>query len=512
MQPLVALILARAAAFDGYPHVCDGVPCGPGHETCGAPHAPAAVIHLQDPTCDMNDPNAPFVDDRGAHHVFFQKRICRSTGGAEQGPVWGHAVSKDLARWSFLPVAIWNGPEAWSAKAIYTGSATRTDDGVVVVYAGRGFPNAFGAAVPDPTFETYAKRDDPLIEKTDDDPSTAWRYEGTWRMIAKGGKMPGCDRCDRDGAPIYATAGSDFLSTWKLEGTSNLPLGECPSLFPNPGAQPGDPTHVHFYGKGQAFYHLGDWDDATLTWTTTTGRPVVACKGAAGEDPTECRRLDRGAGYYAPKDYDVGGRRIVWAWLSGVAHGCLTLPRELAYDRELGILTSNPVAELRSLRLETVARADGASLYEKPLALDWPRADAVEILVRWGGHSRKLQKGAELALSFGAGGSLSLKCDASGCATSLFKTGDAFAWKADDATLSLRIFVDPVAAEVFAQGGRVATSAPRGGRIRARGPDGQPAAVPTSLRLAATAVDGEFAESATATVRVFSLASIYEPA
>ena len=224
MQPLVALILARAAAFDGYPHVCDGVPCGPGHETCGAPHAPAAVIHLQDPTCDMNDPNAPFVDDRGAHHVFFQKRICRSTGGAEQGPVWGHAVSKDLARWSFLPVAIWNGPEAWSAKAIYTGSATRTDDGVVVVYAGRGFPNAFGAALPDPTFETYAKRDGPLIEKTDDDPSTAWRYEGTWRMIAKGGKMPGCTIGVEIGVHLRLALGLLAEEVRRRAGDRRLPL------------------------------------------------------------------------------------------------------------------------------------------------------------------------------------------------------------------------------------------------------------------------------------------------
>lgn len=373
-----------AAAVTNNSVCAGGELCGPGHETCGPEHSPRAVIRIQDATCDMNDPNAPFYLN-GVHHVFYQKHVALSNGGKGFGPVWAHAVSRDLVRWTALPVAVWNGPDDYSAKAVFTGSATVFEDGsVALAYAGRGWPNAFGAATPedprDPFLTNWTKRATPLVQRTDDDPSTAWRApDGTWRCVAKGG--------GNGGAGIYGSRSRAFLDAWSSLGSSNLPSGECPSLFPNPGAGPGDPTHVHFYGKFSAYYHVGYWSDAPSpgVWRTATGAPVVACsRGGVDDDARECRRLDRGA-WYAPKDYAFNGRRIVFGWLKGVAHGALSLPRELRYEPETGVLTSFPVDELKALRgAAPLASRTGVSLARESLALTWdpPASGAVEVLVR----------------------------------------------------------------------------------------------------------------------------------
>ena len=69
----------------------------------------------------------------------------------------------------------------------------------------------------------------------------------------------------------------------------------------------------------------------------------------------------------------------------------------------------------------------------------------------------------------------------------IFGVDDAFAWAADDGSLLLRVFLDPVAVEAFANGGRVASTAAAEN-------------VPTALAVNATGP---------AAVEVYALASIY---
>ena len=66
-----------------------------------------------DRSCGEQDPNGPIYDPlHGMYHLFYQVHLgmpnCHTPWlGNRNGPVWGHAVSKDMTHWAHLPVALW---------------------------------------------------------------------------------------------------------------------------------------------------------------------------------------------------------------------------------------------------------------------------------------------------------------------------------------------------------------------------------------------------------------------
>lgn len=58
------------------------------------------------------------------------------------GPVYGHAVSRDLIKWAHMPVTVWN-DKPYDHIAIFTGSATVVNGNMMQVYPGIGTPDVW---------------------------------------------------------------------------------------------------------------------------------------------------------------------------------------------------------------------------------------------------------------------------------------------------------------------------------------------------------------------------------
>ncbi len=143
----------------------------------------------------------PFFDPvHKMYHLFYQDHVSIAQNGSNgkpltgtHGPDWGHVVSKDFVHWTHLREAIWN-TEWYDLHAIYTGSTTIVDGKPVIIYPGICDQShvgcvsgtALAAAVPantsDPLYQHWTKAppggtgaDNPLVNNTQRDPSTAWR-------------------------------------------------------------------------------------------------------------------------------------------------------------------------------------------------------------------------------------------------------------------------------------------------------------------------------------------------
>ena len=351
--------------------------------------------HIADPTCETNDPNAPFYDAlHGVYHLFWQKH-CATPVPKEtiKGIVYGHAVSRDLVKWAMMPVAIWN-DENYDRYAIYSGSATVTPDGVPhIIYPGLCLRDEWPAdhrarycvnfveAVPtnhakDTLLQNWSKPGhNPIVNGSSKDPSAAWQHNGSdgndeWRFMDNTGN-------------IFVTANASF-GPWKPVGKSQPPFpgGDCPSLFPlpkhtpgmiatesksdtrNTSASPPPPTHVHIrsgvpFGTWmQVGSYVAGAPFTAGSWTTISTIPASACtvvpSPAPKEEPTAAAaaapplkeeptaaaevticgmNADVGQMYAGKDFYDpVKGRRLLWGWAAIQPNSTMTMLREITWN------------------------------------------------------------------------------------------------------------------------------------------------------------------------------------
>ena len=90
------------------------------------------LFHLTPLVGWMNDPHG-FCWYKGQYHLFYQYHPF----ARQWGPMhWGHAVSEDLLRWTYMPCAL--APDtAADAGGCFSGSAVETPDGqLMLVYTG----------------------------------------------------------------------------------------------------------------------------------------------------------------------------------------------------------------------------------------------------------------------------------------------------------------------------------------------------------------------------------------
>lgn len=293
---LVAVAAAAPSRVQGNPSRCqlpNGTlaPCGPGNEQCTThgefTRSPAVPqYHLMDLSCGEQDPNGPIYDPiHQVYHHFYQKHVGEPNKdtpwlGNRNGPVWGHAVSRDLIRWAHMPVALWN--DKWFDNlAIYSGSATYVRGTPTIVYAAVGKPAtapyafSYGLAIPcnrsDPLLADWCKPAySPIVNQTSDDPSSAWSASppaASWRDSAS------TTQEWRFIGPAIEYASPDFVH-WAPVGPHNLPQGDCPSLFPlegaNTGTYPSPPPSPRVTTGGLR----GSWHEPWATnWSANWTKP-----------------------------------------------------------------------------------------------------------------------------------------------------------------------------------------------------------------------------------------------
>lgn len=315
------------------------------------------VYHFSPPYGWMNDPNG-MVFHNGEYHLYFQ----HNPYGTKWGNMhWGHAVSKNLRKWEYLPIGLF--PDALGT--IFSGSAVIDKDNtagfgkdaLIAIYtsAGKSQTQSIAYSLDNGrTFSTYDQNPvlaDPSIVDFRD-PKVFW-HEPTKQWIMS--------LATSQTITFY---GSNNLKEWKKLSEFGEGIGghggvwECPDLFPltyngktkwvlfvsiNPGG---------INGGSATQYFIGDFDGRTFT-PDAMNYPLW---------------LDYGRDNYAGVTWSnisaSDGRRIFIGWMNNWDYAnlipteyfrsAMTIPRELklAHNGEHLVVSSLPVKELDELRRE----------------------------------------------------------------------------------------------------------------------------------------------------------------
>ena len=326
------------------------------------------VFHLSTRVGWLNDPNG-FSWYGGQYHLFYQYHPYDSHWGPMH---WGHAVSRDLLRWTYLPAAL--APDMpYDHAGCFSGSAIEMPDGRhMLMYTGVSHEVtesgelrdvqtqclAFGDGV---NYKKYVKN--PVLT-ADDLPEGGSRYDfrdpkiwrepdGTFRAVAAN------DNRDGGGGQVLLFRSFDGLR-WELASVLAENRGrigrmwECPDFFELDGrhvllsgAMDMLPKGFEYHNGNGTFYYIGRYDPATGRY-----------------EPESDHAIDYGIDFYAPQTVlSPDGRRIMIAWMQNWDtcnlhtasipwFGQMTLPRELSVKN--GILYQQPVRELEQLRGEKV--------------------------------------------------------------------------------------------------------------------------------------------------------------
>ncbi|QEL18935.1 glycoside hydrolase family 32 protein [Limnoglobus roseus] len=284
-----------------------------------------------------NDPNGMVYAD-GEWHLYFQ----HNPYGTEWGNMhWGHWVSKDLARWEEVSVAVYPkkfGDWAFSGSAIVdhantSGWKTGPNELLVGAYTstGRGecmiYSNDKGR-----TWTEFAGN--PVVKHAGRDPKLLWHTPSKqWVMAVY-------DEADKKQWIAFHT--SPDLKAWtyrsRIEG-----YFECPDLFELPVDGDGK-NRKWVLTAANSDYQVGTFDGATFTPETKKIKGV------------------RGKGFYAAQTFANApdGRVIQVGWLQAPSPGmafnqAMSIPLELKLMQTADgpRLSWSPVKELDSLAAKT---------------------------------------------------------------------------------------------------------------------------------------------------------------
>lgn len=323
-------------------------------------------FHLSTRTGWMNDPNGfSFYD--GKYHLFYQYNPYSPHWDTMH---WGHAVSRDLLHWEYLPAAL--APDTdYDRDGCFSGSALTLPDGRhLLLYTGVSKETQPDGSTCDLQRQCVAVGDgmdyekypaNPVLDETDM-PGGSSRYDfRDPKIFQKPDGTYGCvvGNCDgkRDGRVLLFASQDGF--SWKFDrilAENKERFGkmwECPDFFPLDGKQVLIVSPQEMVPQGFE-YHNGN---GTLC--------LIGHMDASGEFVEEGNQsVDYGIDFYAPQTtLAPDGRRIMIGWMQNWDtcpanppdqpwFGQMTLPRELTLRN--GRLIQQPVREIEALRTNEV--------------------------------------------------------------------------------------------------------------------------------------------------------------
>ncbi|NP_001284469.1 acid beta-fructofuranosidase-like [Cucumis melo] len=331
------------------------------------------AFHFQPEGNWMNDPNGPLYH-RGWYHLFYQYNPESAVWGNIS---WGHAVSRDLIHWLYLPYAMVP-DQSYDVNGVWTGSATILPDGrIIMLYTGDTIDGvqvqnlAYPANLTDPLLLNWVKYPgNPVLVpppgiglKDFRDPTTAWLGpDGKWRITigSRVGTTLGVSL-------VYTT--NDFIKYELvdrfLHAVPGTGMWECVDFYPvsvdgskglDTSENGGGVKHVlkaSLDDTKMDHYAIGTYFANNDTWVPDNPE----------EDVGIGLKYDYGR-YYASKTfYDQNKeRRILWGWINetdteanDLAKGWAsvqTVPKTVLFDQKTGSnIIQWPVEEVESLRL-----------------------------------------------------------------------------------------------------------------------------------------------------------------
>ena len=328
-------------------------------------------FHLSARAGWLNDPNGFSYHD-GVYHMFYQYHPYTSTWGPMH---WGHAVSKDLLHWSYLPAAL-APDEVYDKDGCFSGSALTLPDGrQLLMYTGvrnelqpdgsrRDVQTQCLAVGDGVNFEKYVGN--PILDEKDlpeggschdfRDPKMWRKADGTYCCVI------GNRANDDSGQILLFTSKDAFRWEFKSILIQNKnrfgKMWECPDFFELDGkyvllTSPQDmlPQGFEYHNGNGTLCLVGTYDEASGTFLEEHSQAI-----------------DYGIDFYAPQTVLFpDGRRIMIGWMQNWDtcnlhttlvpwFGQMSLPRELSLKN--GRLYQAPLRELEDYRTGRVEHKD----------------------------------------------------------------------------------------------------------------------------------------------------------
>ena len=437
------------------------------------------VFHLSSRIGWMNDPNG-FSLYQGQYHLFYQYHPYSTKWGPMH---WGHVVSTDMLRWTYLPAAI--APDQdYDQNGCFSGSALELNDGrQLLLYTGvREKRREDGTCKATQTqciaigdgvnYEKFLQN--PVLDEKDvpagfshhdfRDPKIYRRSDGGFACVVG-------DRTDDGSGAILLYESEDGLN-WRfvtiLDRSYNEygKMWECPDFFALDGQQllfvsPQDMSQVglEFHNGNGTVCLVGSYDDGTRSFQRQ-----------------RVQAIDYGIDFYAPQTLlTEDGRRVMIAWMqnwdTAVAYpagtkwfGQMTMPREL-HVRD-GRLIQTPIRELDALHGRRVAYENVPVGEESALRGIYGRVLDMTVTIR--PRSDKLFELFRLKFAKGSQhysdivydprvSTLRISRTHSGCTRDFVHERECFV-RDRGGELKLRLVLDRFSAEVFVNDGEQALS------------------------------------------------------